>query len=52
MDKTIIQKDTCTPMVIAALFTIGKTWKHPKCFIHRMDKDVIYLYTQCDTTQP
>ena len=24
-DKTIIQKDTCTPMFIAALFTIVKT---------------------------
>ena len=31
MDKTIIQKDTCTPMFIAALFTIAKTWKQPKC---------------------
>ena len=30
-DKTIIQKDACTPMFIAALFTITKTWKQPKC---------------------
>ena len=30
-DKTIIQKDTCTPMFLAALFTIAKTWKQPKC---------------------
>ena len=30
-DKTIIQKDTCTPTFIAALFTIAKTWKQPKC---------------------
>ena len=30
-DKTIIQKDTCTPMFIAALFTIAKPWKQPKC---------------------
>ena len=30
-DKTIIQKDTCTPVFIAALFTIAKTWKQPKC---------------------
>ena len=30
-EKTIIQKDTCTPMFIAALFTIGRTWKQPKC---------------------
>ena len=26
LDKTLIQKDTCTPMFIAALFTIAKTW--------------------------
>ena len=31
LDKTIIQKDTCTPMFIAALFTIAKTGKQPKC---------------------
>ena len=24
-------KDTCTPMFIAALFTIAKKWKQPKC---------------------
>ena len=30
-DKTIIQKDTCTPIFIAALFTIAETWKQPKC---------------------
>ena len=29
--KTIIQKDTCTPVLIAALLTIAKTWKQPKC---------------------
>ena len=29
-DKVIIRKDTYTPMVIAALFTIPKTWKQPK----------------------
>ena len=28
-DKTIIQKDICTPIFIAALFTIAKTWKQP-----------------------
>ena len=30
-EKSIIQKDTCTPMFIAALFTIAKTWKQPEC---------------------
>ena len=29
-EKTIIQKDTCTPMFIAALSTIART-KQPKC---------------------
>ena len=30
-EKTIIQKDTCTLMFIATLFTIAKTWKQSKC---------------------
>ena len=30
-EKTIIQKDTCTPMFIAALFTIARSWKQPTC---------------------
>ena len=25
------RKDTCTPMFLAALYTIAKTWKQPKC---------------------
>ena len=28
-EKTVIQKDTCTPMFIAALFTIARSWKQP-----------------------
>ena len=31
LEKTIIHKDTCTPVFIAALFSITKTWKQPKC---------------------
>ena len=30
-EKSIIQKETCTSMFIAALFTIAKRWKQPKC---------------------
>ena len=29
--KTPIQKNLCTPMFIAVLFTIAKCWKQPKC---------------------
>ena len=25
------EKDTCTPMFTAALFTIARTWKQPRC---------------------
>ena len=26
-----IARDTCTPMFIAALFVIARTWKQPRC---------------------
>ena len=31
LEKTIIRKDTYTLVFTAALFTVAKTWKHPKC---------------------
>ena len=30
-EQTITEKDKCTPMLIAALFTTARTWKQPKC---------------------
>ena len=30
-EKTIIEKDTCTPVFIAVLFTIARTWKQTRC---------------------
>ena len=30
-EKTIIQKELCTKMFFAALFTIARKWKQPKC---------------------
>jgi len=29
--ETRTERDTCTPMFIAALFTIARTWKQPRC---------------------
>ena len=29
--KSLSQRDIYTPIFIAALFAIGKTWKKPKC---------------------
>ena len=31
LEKTIIQKESCTTMFTAALFTTARTWKQPKC---------------------
>ena len=41
----MIQRDTCTPVFIVALFTIAKTWKHPKCpLTDGWIKRVWYIY--------
>uniref|UniRef100_A0A8D2AC26 Uncharacterized protein n=2 Tax=Sus scrofa TaxID=9823 RepID=A0A8D2AC26_PIG len=46
LDKTLIQKDTCTPIPTAALFTIAKTWKQHKCpLIDEWIKKMWYIYT-------
>ena len=31
LEKNMIQKNTYIPVFTAALFTIAKTWKQPKC---------------------
>ena len=44
--KTLIQKDTRTPMFTAALFTIAKTWKQSKCpSTDEWIKKMWYMYT-------
>ena len=30
-EETKIEKSTCIPLFIAALFTIARTWKQPRC---------------------
>ena len=30
-EETKIEKDTCTPVFIAGLSTIARTWKRPRC---------------------
>ena len=45
-EKNMVQKDTCTPMFIAALSTIAKTWKQPKCpSTEEWIEKMWYLYT-------
>ena len=53
-EKTIIQKDICTPMFIAALTTVAKTWKKPKCLTtDEWIKNTIHTHTHTkrNTTQ-
>ena len=42
--KTIIQKNTCTPMFTAALFTIANIWKQPKSPSRDNKEDAVYKY--------
>ena len=45
-EKTIIQKDTCTRMFTAALFTIARSWKQPKCpLTDEWIKKMWHIYT-------
>ena len=45
-EKTTTLKYTCTPMFIAALFAIAKTWKQPKCpSTEEWSKTMWYIYT-------
>uniref|UniRef100_A0A8D0NWH8 DUF1725 domain-containing protein n=1 Tax=Sus scrofa TaxID=9823 RepID=A0A8D0NWH8_PIG len=40
------RKDTCTPMFIAALYAIAKTWKQPKSpLTEEWIKKMWYIYT-------
>ena len=44
--ETPIQKNLCTPMFIAAQFTIAKCWKQPKCpSANEWIKKLWFIYT-------
>ena len=46
LEKNMVQKDTRTPMFIAALFTIAKMWKKPKSpWTDDWIKKMWYIYT-------
>ena len=45
-DETRIERDMCTPMFIAALFIIAKTWKQPRCLsVDEWIRKLWYIYT-------
>ena len=44
--ETPMKKNLCTPMFIAAQFTIAKCWKKPKCSsVNEWTKKLWYIYT-------
>ena len=44
--ETSIERDTCIPMVTAALFTIARTWKQPRCpLADEWIRKLWYIYT-------
>ena len=46
LEETKNEKDTCTSMFIAALFTIPRTWKQPRCpSTDELIKKLWYMYT-------
>ena len=46
LEKTMVRKDTCTPMFIAVLYTIAKPWKQTKCpSTDEWIKKMWYIYT-------
>ena len=49
-EKSIIQKDTYVLVLTAALCTIAKAWKHPKC--PSTDEWIETWCIQWNTTQP
>ena len=44
-EKTTIQKDTCILTFTAALFTIARSWKQPKCPLTDEWIKMCYIYT-------
>ena len=44
--ETRIERHTCTPMFIAALFIIARTWKQPRCpSADEWIRKLWYIYT-------
>ena len=45
-EETRVEKDTCIPLFIAAIFTIARTWKQPRCLsTDEWIEKLWYIYT-------
>ena len=50
-EETRTERDTCAPVFIAALFTIARTWKQPRCPSQMNGSGSCGTYTQWNATQ-
>ena len=45
-EETKIERDTCSPMLIVALFILARTWKQPRCpLAYEWIRKLWYIYT-------
>ena len=51
-EKTIVGKDTCTPMFVAALFTIARRWRQLRCPLTEEWKQIFYFILFIQQLEP
>ena len=51
-EETKTERDTCIPLFIAALFTIARKWKQPRCPLTDELIKSYGTYTRWNITQP
>ena len=52
LEEAKIERCTCSPLLIAALFTTARTWKQPRCPSTDEWIKKCGIYTQRNITQP
>ena len=50
-ENIIIKKDTCTPVLTGALFTIARTWKQSRCSLPHEWMKLLWCYVDWDITR-
>ena len=44
--EIVMERDTCMPMLVAALFTIARIWKQLRCLLaYEWIRKLLYIYT-------
>ena len=51
-EETTIERDTCTPMFIAAMFIMARTWEQPDVHWQTNGQESYVMYAKWSITQP